>query len=116
MTYTIDIPAWHPTKLNDLLGNWRKAARLKKADRKTVEWMCRIWSVPLATGKRRLRLTIVLGKGQRGGDPDCYFKSVADALVACGRLTDDNRQGVELMPVRFERDTTAATRIELEDI
>jgi hypothetical protein len=112
--WTITIPNWHPAKLNALRGHWTIAYRLKKVDREIVAWACR--GVPAAKGKRRLTLTIVLEKGQRGGDPDAYHKSCNDALVACDMLTDDNRQGVELMPILFTRKTRMYTIITLEDI
>jgi Holliday junction resolvase RusA-like endonuclease len=87
---------------------------MKSADKEVVAWY--MTTVPPATGKRRLLLTIVLGKGQRGGDPDAYYKSLLDALTTCGQLTDDNRQGVELAPVQFVRGATPATIIMLEDL
>jgi Holliday junction resolvase RusA-like endonuclease len=112
----IYIPRWHPVTVNQLLrGKWT-AHRLKKADREMV------WAYaqghPKATGKRRVVLTIILKPGQRGADPDAFFKSLADALVQAGLLTDDNRQGVELAPVAYERGTATdwGTRIRLTDL
>jgi hypothetical protein len=113
--YSVTIPNWHPIKLNELLrGGWRIAHRLKNVDREIVAYA--FWSMPKAKGKRRVTMTILLAKGQRAGDPDCYWKSGLDSLVACGALKDDRRQCVELMPVKFERATRAATIITLEDI
>ncbi|WP_337187556.1 hypothetical protein [Phenylobacterium sp.] len=98
----IFIPSWHPAKLNEILsGHWSKGHKLKKRDRQLV------WAysqkAARAVGKRRLELTIILKKGQRGADPDAYFKSLCDALKQEKLLVDDNRQGVELMPVRYEK-------------
>ncbi len=112
--WTVTIPNWHPARLNQLIGNRFKAARLKKADRELILHYLR--NVPSAEGKRRVSVTIVLGKGQRGGDPDCYNKSLLDSLVYWKKLVDDNRQGVELAPLRFERADKPATILELEDM
>jgi Holliday junction resolvase RusA-like endonuclease len=108
----IRIQRWHPARLNELLGgHWSKGHRLKKRDREMV------WAYsqgnPKAEGKRRVELTIVLKRAQRGGDPDSYFKSVCDALKHAGMLVDDNRQGVELAPVRYERGEDWGTIIRL---
>lgn len=119
--WTVTIPAWHPVKDNELITSrhWGKAYRLKQADKRMVWYSFRVLPtrvIPRAKGKRRVTLTIVLGKGQRGGDPSAYWKSLLDALVDCEMLTDDNRQGVELMPVAYERAEKPATRIVLEEI
>ena len=52
----------------------------------------------------------------RAGDPDAYFTSLNDALVYARLLRDDNRQGVELLPIKYERAERKATRIELRDV
>jgi Holliday junction resolvase RusA-like endonuclease len=61
-------------------------------------------------------LRITLARGQRGPDPDAWWKSALDALVHAGLLTDDNRQGVELGPVEYDRGPHRKTVITLEDI
>ena len=38
--------------------------------------------IPRATGRRRVSLHIVLAPRQRAGDPDAFWKSTLDALVA----------------------------------
>jgi Holliday junction resolvase RusA-like endonuclease len=101
-------------RLNQLLSNRWAAARLKKADRGLIALASR--GAPPATGKRRVRLTVVLGPRQRAGDPDCYQKSLGDALVHAKMLVDDNRQGVEWAPVAFERGDAPGMVIVLEDI
>ncbi len=116
MKCTITIPDWHPAKLNELLGSWRKRERLKKGDRFLVAFYVRECRVPVALGKRRVSLTITLAPRQRAGDPDAYWKSLLDALVICGCLTDDNRQGVILGTVEFVRGPKMSTIITLEDI
>jgi hypothetical protein len=117
VTYTVEIPNWHPRRLNELLCDWRKRARLKKADREVVYWAVRNHGlIPLALQRRRVSLTITLGPRQRAGDPDAYWKSTLDALVHARMLTDDNRQGVELGPVAFRRGPARATTLTLEDV
>ena len=115
--FEIYIPRWHPARLNTLMGMHHMAAsRRKKADKEMV------WSystnLPKAKGRRRVEFTIVLKKGQRGGDPDSYFKSGLDALKHAGMLVDDNRQSIDLQPIRYERGTEAdwGTAIVLEDV
>lgn len=116
-SFTITIPHWHPTPQNAWHGtHWAVRAKAKKADREMIAVY--FWDAPVALTKRRLTLTIVLAPGKRGGDPDCYWKSLLDGLSACGALVDDNRKWVELMPVVYERGdaVTWGSRITLEDI
>lgn len=117
-TYRVEIPGWHPARLNQLLDRcWQRAYRRKKADLKVVAAYVRVVQrVPKAAGKRRVSLTIRLGPRQRAGDPDAYWKSLLDALVGCGLLVDDSRQWVELAPVSFERGERAATVLVIEDL
>lgn len=114
--FKVEIPNWHPARLNELMrGHWSNGARRKRADRATIANYCRLANVPPAESKRRVRLTIVLGKGQRGGDPDAYWKTTLDALTKCKALKDDNRQWCELVPVEFDRAEAKATVIQLEE-
>lgn len=116
MTIRVFIPKWHPSPINKLINcHWGAASRRKKFDREVVHWQ--FVGKPKATGKRRLTLHIILDKGQRACDPDAYHKSLLDALVHAGQLTDDNRQGVELMPVKFSRDPEEwGTLVTLQDM
>ena len=107
----IQIPNWHPTPLNKLLGDWRVSSKRKKADRNLIA--CYTHHLPKAGQKRRVTLTIILGKGQRGCDPDAYWKSLLDALVHAGQLNDDSPKWCELAPVQFERGQMGAI-IEME--
>lgn len=87
-TYRIEIPA-HTSRLNELLGNWRRAAARKKRDRQLVALACLAAGVPPAEGKRRVSLIVGLGPRQRC-DPDCWHKSLLDSLVACKVLRNDS--------------------------
>jgi Holliday junction resolvase RusA-like endonuclease len=89
---------------------------LKRADRELIAWYAKAADVPTATGRRRVSLLLTLSPRQRGGDPDAYWKAVLDALVHARLLTDDNRQGVELGDVEYERASARATTILLQDL
>ncbi len=112
--WTIDIPHWHPARLNDLLGHWAKAARLKKGDRELVAHYAK--GVPTAKGKRRIGLRITLGKGERGGDVDAFWKSSLDALRHCGVIKDDSKEWTEITPVAYDRGPVRSTRIFVEEM
>lgn len=111
---TVNIPNWHPTPLNKLINaHWTVASKRKKADSRLIATY--MHHLPPATKKRRVTLTIVLGKNQRACDPDSYQKSIGDALVHSGQLKNDSHLWVEWAPVRFERGDMA-TIIQLEDM
>lgn len=115
--YSMRIDGWHPLKVNRMTGHhWKSYWHLKENDQKLVADHRFINQIPAATTKRRVELTIVMGPRQRGGDPDCYWKSLLDALTACGLLVDDSRQWCETPPAVFERGPIAATIITLSDI
>jgi hypothetical protein len=114
--HVLTIPGWHPNTVNQLLRSVRERIRLKKADRQLIATYARLAGIPPAAGKRRVSLCITLGPGQRAADPDAYWKSLLDALVQCGQLVDDNRQGCELGEVAFERGGERKTTIMLEDL
>ncbi len=115
-SFDLVIPGWHPARLNELISNRHKAGRLKKWDRLHVGYYSRIQAIPKAKVKRRVSLAITLGKGQRGGDQDAYWKSVNDALVKAGLLVDDTVKWVELGLVTFDRGPRSQTTIMLEDL
>ena len=119
-TWRIEIPRWHPTDLNTLLNaSIRKRARLKRLDREMVlayTLLCRV--PPANKRKRRVLMTYVRGRGQRGPFPDvdALWKSTLDALVAARALHDDSDVWAEILPVRFDRADVPATIIDLEDV
>ena len=76
-----------------------------------------VFNVPRAETKRRVTLHIVLDKGERGCDPDAYFKVTGDALKNCGALIGDSRKWVEWVTPRYSREPgKKRTEILLEDI
>jgi hypothetical protein len=115
--WRITIPWWHPVRLNELIGmHWSQIARLKKEDRGKIQAYLREHPIPPATGPRRVHLAITLGKGQRGGDPDCYWKGLLDTLVNTKLLVDDSKEYVVLDPVDYIRAKEPETTIELTDL
>ena len=115
--YRVAIPGWRPALLNEYVGrHWSVGARLKKRDRKFVGVAVVAHGVPLARCKRRVTLTIVLGPRQRQCDPDAPWKSLLDALKACGALVDDSPDWCEVAPLVIERGARLESYIELTDI
>lgn len=115
------IRGWHPTPLNKLIGCHRMAAdRRKKADAKMIAGYAALGrlrgELTPAKGKRRVRLEIVLGKGQRMCDPDAYSKSLLDALVHAELLKDDRDRYCRMEPVTFARAKEWGTLIQLEEM
>lgn len=118
MTHTIIIPGWRPARTNQLLGggHWSHAYKLKQRDKKWVEtfaWFCK---TPLAQGKRRVSLRITLAGRDKAADPDAYWKSLLDALVACGQLMNDSGWWCELGTVEHVKGEARQTEIILEDV
>lgn len=104
MIHTLKIPQWHPTRLNQLVNNhWAVAGRLKADDKAMVIAYANEQSIPRATCKRLVTLSLTMQKGQRAGDPDAYWKSLLDALVNACLLVNDSRKWAELAPVEFIR-------------
>jgi Holliday junction resolvase RusA-like endonuclease len=114
-THTLIIPNFLPARLNTLLGHWGTRSKRKRADRDTIALAALLAGIPRATGPRRVSLVVTLGPRRRA-DPDCFFKSVCDALTACQLIVDDSSKWLELGPVRIERGKEKSTTIILEDV
>jgi hypothetical protein len=115
--WEIAIDGWRPASLNELLrgGPWG-AHRLKKRDREYVALFANLARVPRATVRRRVSLRIVLPPKQRRWDGDALWKSLLDACVRAGLLKDDGPKWCELGEIVYQRGTSLATTIILEDI
>jgi Holliday junction resolvase RusA-like endonuclease len=115
--YTLDIPRWRPALLNELMHSVKGKIRLKKRDREMVcayAWQAKISQ---ATGKRRVSLHVILGKGMREFDVDAPWKGLLDAMKHAKMIVDDSCKYVELGPVTFSRDwKNWGTRITIEDL
>lgn len=118
MVLRLIIPHWTPATMNQLMRHWRIAHRLKRIDRNLIMGYCFLYRLPIATGPRRVDLTITRPRSQRGRvqDPDAFFKSVNDALVHAKMLIDDSRRWVQLGSVTFEQGPERATTITLTDL
>lgn len=114
-TWQVRIENWHPARLNQLMVNRWKKHDLRRLDDDMVSAMCRFFQVPKATGKRRVSLEITLGPRMRA-DPDCWWKSLLDALKNCGMIMDDNSKWVELGGVVVTHGPRRETLITLEDL
>jgi hypothetical protein len=114
-TWVVRFNDWHPTRLNELLGNSRAAGRKKKKDREVL--VAGFHEVPKASVKRRVYLRITLGPGQHGGDVDAYWKTVLDGLKHAGAIVDDRQKWCEIVPMpAYERGPVRKTEITVEDI
>ena len=114
--WTMEIPGWMPTTLNEMKGHWAKGHRLKQNDKEVVWLAVRQGGVPAATTRRKVSMLIVLSKGQRTPDPDAFDKSLRDALVACGALKNDSAKWVVGEDPRFARGKSLVTFLTLEDV
>ena len=115
--WVVAVLNWHPTRLNRLVGShWAKASRLKRFDAQVIACSVLGARVPRAKFKRRVSLEITLTKGQRAGDPDAYWKSVLDGLVACEALVNDSHVWCSLGEVTFVRGEVPKTVILLENM
>jgi len=104
-----------PVALNALFCHWAERSRLKRIDRQVIYLAAREAGVPRAPGRRRVSLDVRGWPGGRMPDPDAFWKSVLDALVAAGMLTDDDQAGVEMGHVILSRGGPR-TIITLEDL
>lgn len=114
MTYRLEIPGWRPALANELMGDHRRAARLKRADVAQVLAACLAFGVPPATGKRRVGFTIS-GRYSTFPDPDAPLKSGLDALKRAGAIVDDSAEWCEWSIPTFARGPKG-TVITLEDV
>jgi hypothetical protein len=114
--WTLRIDGWHPALLNTLMKHWTAAHRAKKADREVICEALRSSFVVQAEEQRRVSLLIVWPKGKRRADPDAFWKSVNDALVAGGALKNDSPVWCELGTVEQCRGERLTTFITLEEV
>lgn len=118
VSHTITIPNWLPTSDNELGGHWAKARDKKIVDAQMINAYALKYGIPKATGKRIVRIVLVIGKHKRGRlpDPTNFYKSTCDALKACGMLIDDNSTWMEHLPTEVIRGEHTETIIHLHDV
>ncbi len=118
-THTFWIPRFRPVRLNQLLyRHWQAVRRLKHGDEQLVGHYFRQSGIPPATGKRRVSLVIRLKPRAKQADDDAIWKCLLDGLVRAHALRDDNRAGVEMGSIEYERGKIDdwGTLIILEDL
>lgn len=115
MPWKLEIPQWIPHRINEWEGrHWRVKHRLKREDRDFVAAYALQQQIPKATRKRTVSLALTLVRMQ-GLDPDAFWKSTLDALVACGLLVDDSQDWVNLGPVVIAKGKQRGTIITLSE-
>lgn len=132
MTWTLTVPRCIPSRNQTANQHWSARSRDKKLWAKDIGIAALVARVPSPKGKRRLRITRLMGKGQKRFDEDNHdVKALIDSLKppkiargtkaspGCGLIVDDSPRYLDLvLPVVDERavDGVAGTRLELEDI
>ncbi len=131
MSWTLTIPRCIPSRNETSKQHWSARSRDIKRWAKDIGWAALAGNVPQATGKRRLRIVRVMGKGQKRFDEDNHdIKALVDSLkppkvkrgtgasAGCSLIVDDSPRYLDLiLPVVDERaaDGKPGTRIEIED-
>lgn len=132
MTWVLSIPRSIPSRNQTANQHWSARSRDKRLWAKDIGIAALVAGVPRATGKRRLRIVRVMGKGQKRFDEDNHdVKALIDSLKppkvargtkatpGCSLIVDDSPRYLDLiLPVVDERaaDGRPGTRIELEDV
>lgn len=112
--WSLVLPDFVPTPLNKLMrGKIRDRIRLGKADRDVVAYYFRESSIPEATSKRRVGITVWMTGNLM--DPDAPLKGLLDSLKSCGALVDDDAEHLEIGSVAILRGPRR-TVIVLEDL
>lgn len=115
MVYTFTLPAYRFPSLNEFVNrHWSIAYRAKK----TAKEMVRAYgyNVPKATGKRRVDIHITLSGKQKEYDDDNIQKALLDSLVANLLIVDDDRDGVEMGSITYDRGKKTQTIIYLTEL
>lgn len=120
--YRIFIPDWHPPRKNvynrgatyQARAARRRVMRLHTA--RMVDAYMHAYKVPKADGKRRIQITVVMGKGKRAGDPDGYQECINDAMQDAGLILNDNHHKSEILQPKIDRAQGNATLIEVWEL
>lgn len=106
----------HTSTLNQLLmGRWA-GYRLKKRDKQIVAVACLADGITKASTPRRVSLLLTMAPRRRRPDRDAFWKSLLDALVACGALVNDSPKWCSLGDVEYQRGESDQMHVTLEDI
>lgn len=117
MTHTLTLEGFHVPLLNSVRNkHWSAEYRAKKQTAKRLTMEAIVQRVPVASGKRKVRLTMHGWYSGTLPDRDAPLKIFLDALVRAGLLTDDGASGLEGQAlVEFVRSKEKRTVITLED-
>lgn len=115
--WTVVIPNWHPTGLNELLClHWAARRRRKRSDADLIAVYCGRAQVAAASRRRRITQRLTLAGNDRRRDDDNAWKSLLDSLVYARVLVDDGPDWVEKRPLEFERGRERKTTLVIEDL
>jgi DNA-directed RNA polymerase specialized sigma24 family protein len=117
--YTLFVPRWRPTLVNQFIGrHWAKVYKMKQTDIELVTAYARISGIPKAKTRRRVSLEVNLTGRQKPFDEDAPWKFLLDGLVLAGLLVDDSPEWAEMGTVRCIRNERqeAGTCIILTDL
>lgn len=119
MTFEICIPIYSQ---NVLRRRWKHPQAYRRL-RNDYTWLVRVGArsagVPKATGKRRLHVTRLIGKGGKVYDVPNLIggaKPLIDALVTEGLLVDDSPEYLDLGTWEQRKASAPGARITLEDV
>lgn len=116
-TWTLSIPGWTPTPLNQFVSkHWAVAKRLKDADKAIMHNAMMAYAVPAASSKRRVELLIIHPKGKRFCDKDSQSKSLLDSMVHCGLLKNDSHVWLDMEKPEYARGEVLRTVITVTDL
>jgi len=115
--WSLWLPTWHPPSLNVVRRqHWSKESRIKSAIAEHLYYTCMQAKVTAAQGKRRLALTLVMGKGQRCIDRSNLGKLLLDPCVWIGMIRNDSPRWLSEPEAVYERAAEWGTRIDVSDV
>ncbi len=124
MAWSFFVRGYRPPSGNAHRGvHWSRERRLKREAIDAVGLAAVLAGVPAATGRRAVKVRVLLGPGRRPYDDDNAGRKVLlDALVTLGLLVDDSERGLiggavveQVSRPAKEREREWGTWVELRD-
>ena len=118
MTWTFTIPEQLPSRNTTKRAHWASLKRFGDACAWSLIERKRALGIPDATGKRRVVITRLIGKGGKAYDVrNIDDKRMTDEMVRVGLLVDDAPKWIDI-EVNQERaeDGVPGTRVTIEDL
>jgi Holliday junction resolvase RusA-like endonuclease len=113
--WTVEIPNWLPTGLNEMLRmHWAARRKRFKVNARLVGAYLKLAGVFPAGGRRRV--TLHFQARNNTPDADNWKKELLDCLVECRALVDDSPRWAEVPEPRCSAGRSRRTVIEIEDI